>query len=47
MVIGKSIKHAPTNVYLLASARILCYLKKNPAKDVLYTKQTNIEGYAM
>ncbi|CAN6458627.1 unnamed protein product [Victoria cruziana] len=40
--------HAPTDVHMRATKRILCYLKKNPGKGLLFTKSENmcIEGHS-
>ncbi|CAN6448059.1 unnamed protein product [Victoria cruziana] len=40
--------HAPTDVHMRATERILCYLKKNPGKGLLFTKSENmcIEGHS-
>ncbi|XP_049936458.1 retrovirus-related Pol polyprotein from transposon RE1 isoform X4 [Nymphaea colorata] len=40
--------HAPTDMHLKAVDRILCYLKKNPGKRLLYVQQRSleVEGYS-
>lgn len=36
----------PTNIHMQAAKRILCFLKKNPGKCLLYAKQegSDLEG---
>ncbi|CAN6477878.1 unnamed protein product [Victoria cruziana] len=40
--------HACTDIHLQATERILCYHKKNPGKELLFTKSSHmrIEGYS-